>query len=431
MAIKNFWDSLFPHPPPNVSFENGSIDVALKNCFGNYDTTACVRNSLLTSIGLMLGFFCILRITKLHILRHPQIHQFLVFYLASLEIICLIVKWMVLESWYQLELAASFLKMVQFIILCHFHWSLALRILHHQSLVNRVIMPLLTGFLCFYSCFTVLGLMTHFSTWDECLAPHWILLSFLEFLGIQLYVVAGINITKKINSVSAMDSFKWEQKRDLWSVILTYEVSSVVTVVYYSTLQGLGDLEIGCSGIFAHAQNIYSPVYAVVMVLIYLGPIWIMLFVFYPTRGGLSSEHQRLLLWGSCDGSSTSTFSPVPRFQDSYKQLILPVENVQNIGSYEYPVLRRSASSPAFFSKSPLTPIYEDTISPSRVSVPNYGTMATCSSQPENYNPPRTRCRHDSGMPTKDVKGTKIKVVSLNQCSGEMEAVPPSPAERI
>ncbi|GBN80709.1 hypothetical protein AVEN_263580-1, partial [Araneus ventricosus] len=67
-----------------------------------------------------------------------------------------------------------------------------------------------------------------------------------------------------------------------------------------------------------------------------------MLFVFYPTRGCLTSEDERLLGW-SGDGSTTSVFSPSTRFMDSYKQLVLPV---QNVFVSEYPVLRRSASSP-------------------------------------------------------------------------------------
>ncbi|PRD20528.1 UNVERIFIED_CONTAM: hypothetical protein NCL1_54341 [Trichonephila clavipes] len=137
---------------------------------------------------------CTLRISKLHILHHPQIHQYLVFYSACFELIFLIVKWIAVNSLYQMEYVASYLKMIQ------------------------IIVPLLVGFLSFFSFVTALGLLSHFTPSEECLAPHWTLLSLAEFVGIQLYVVAGVYITRKINSVSALDSFKWEQKRDLWRV---------------------------------------------------------------------------------------------------------------------------------------------------------------------------------------------------------------------
>lgn len=431
--MENFWHNLLPHKHSNTTWQNISSDVVVKGCFYYYDTTACVRSSLLTLFGFCTFLLCLFRIIRLHLLHHPQIHQYLVFYFATIELLCLIVKWIAVNSLYQMEYVASYLKMIQFILLCHFHWSLVSRILHQQKLINWIIIPLLAGFLSFFSSITALGIMTNFSPSEECLAPHWILLSFAEFLGIQLYVVAGIYITRKINSVSAMDSFKWEQKRDLWSVIMVYEFSSVVTLAYFLSLQILAVDESGCSEIFKHAQNIYSPVYATFMVIKYLFPIWVMLFVFYPTQGCLSSEDERLLGW-SGDGSTTSVFSPNTRFLDSYKQLVFPVQNVF-VSEYP-PVLRRSVSSPAIFSKPNLTPISEEAsiLPPSRVAYFGYGAMDSYRSQPETSGggqPTRTRSRHDSGMPPCGVRGKNYRVpVSLNHCDDEMESVTPSSCER-
>ncbi|XP_054720283.1 uncharacterized protein LOC129229928 [Uloborus diversus] len=342
------------------------------------------------------------------------------------------VKWIAISELYQLEFAASYLKLIQFILLCHFHWSLVSRILHQQRLISWVIIPLLAVFFTCMTSVTVMGLASHFSSWNECFAPHWILLSFAEFLGIQLYVVAGIYITKKINSISALDSFKREQKKDLWSVIFTYEFSSVTSVAYYATLLSLGNIEDGCSGIFDHAQEIYSPVYALFMVIKYLLPIWVMLRVFYPTRGCLSSEDERLLGW-SGDGSVTSVFSPGTRYQEPYKQMRHPVENVRN---NEYSPLRRSASSPAFFAKPALTPISEESsiLPASHIQYQGYGATDSFHSQPETSGFSRvskSRVRHDSGKPL--LKGTRkmLKIpVSLNQCSDEIQSVTSSSGER-
>ena len=41
--MSSFWPHILPSSLVNESFENRSIDVALKGCFNDYDTTACVR----------------------------------------------------------------------------------------------------------------------------------------------------------------------------------------------------------------------------------------------------------------------------------------------------------------------------------------------------------------------------------------------------
>ncbi|GIY96100.1 uncharacterized protein CEXT_575711 [Caerostris extrusa] len=386
--MERFWHNILPHKR-NTSWENISVDVVVKGCFDYYDTTACIRSSLLTLVGFITLLLCTFRIVKLHILHHPQIHQYLVFYSASFELLCLIVKWMAVNGLYQLEYVASYLKMIQFILLCHFHWSLVSRILHQQKLITWIIIPLLVGFLSVYSSITALALLTRFSPSEECLVYNMqkskpkIVISgsnsthnvshqnldgrhkysipikirqsccspldsvvFHRIFGDSIVCCSGIYITRKINSISAMDSFKWEQKRDLWSVIVIYQLSSIASLAYFISLQALGSSSAGCSEIFNHAQNIYSPVYATFMIIKYILPILVMLFVFYPTRGCLSSEDERLLGW-SCDGSTTSVFSPSTRFMDSYKQLILPI---QNLFVTEQPVLRRSASSQVIIS---------------------------------------------------------------------------------
>ncbi|GIY96101.1 uncharacterized protein CEXT_575721 [Caerostris extrusa] len=91
--------------------------------------------------------------------------------------------------------------------------------------------------------------------------------------------------------------------------------------------------------------------------------------------------------------------------------------------------------SPAIFSRPSLTPIAEDSaiLPPSRIAYFGYGAMDSYCSQPETVTapPPRTRSRHDSGMPSTGARSKNYKVpVSLNQCDDEVESVTPSSCER-
>ena len=119
------------------------------------------------------------------------------------------------------------------------------------------------------------------------------MLSSADFIGVQLFLIAGVYITRKINEVSTLECVKKTQKRNLWSIIFAFEVSAITGLVYDVTIrtsififafsllilcriviviiliffQLVGDEIVGCSGIFGHAQLIYSPVFFMFMVL--------------------------------------------------------------------------------------------------------------------------------------------------------------------
>lgn len=46
--------------------------------------------------------------------------------------------------------------------------------------------------------------------------PYWLELSGAEFATVQLFMVAGFYITRRLNEISTLDSVRWSQKRDLW-----------------------------------------------------------------------------------------------------------------------------------------------------------------------------------------------------------------------
>lgn len=63
------------------------------------------------------------------------------------------------------------------------------------------------------------------------------MLSAADFTGVQLFCIAGIYITRKINEVSTLECVKKTQKRNLWAVIFAFEVSAIVGLVYDVTIK--------------------------------------------------------------------------------------------------------------------------------------------------------------------------------------------------
>lgn len=373
MMQGSFWSNLLPYSDNGAHLENTTIDVINKGCFDYYNTLACIRNGTLTALGFFTLFLCAYRVIRLHALHHPQIHQFLIFYVASLECVLLIIKWFVGIHFSQLEFSATILRLVQFILLCHFQWSLVTRILHYEKLITWIVIPvLIVCFICFTSV-AILGIINPKSTWIECLEPHWLLLSIVSFIVVQLFMISGIYINRKINTVSALESFKKQQKIDLWSVILAHEVSAFLSLGYEISIQILGNAKNGCSGIYNHKQFIYSPLYAFFMIIQFLLPIWALVIFHRPTRGYISSDEERLLGW-SGSGSTRSTFSPIPKKQLVYKQLYFPDNEQEGTCYGVIPVLRRSQTSPALLSSTRihqpvLAPISEECTSHAAYSV--------------------------------------------------------------
>lgn len=63
------------------------------------------------------------------------------------------------------------------------------------------------------------------------------MLSSADFIGVQLFLLAGFYITRKINEVSTLECVKKTQKRNLWAVIFAFEVSAITGLVYDVTIK--------------------------------------------------------------------------------------------------------------------------------------------------------------------------------------------------
>ena len=68
-----------------------------------------------------------------------------------------------------MDFAAGMLKIFGLVVLCHFYWELALRILHREHFLNRYILPVLTGFFVYFLVVSGLGISDVEDNWIECM----------------------------------------------------------------------------------------------------------------------------------------------------------------------------------------------------------------------------------------------------------------------
>ncbi|XP_071113442.1 uncharacterized protein [Haliotis cracherodii] len=311
--------------PSNQSSNTSTpTDIMVVGCLGSFQTIACIRNSVLTLLAVITAFLCVMKVAKLHMVQHQACHQNIIFYCASLECLLGGVHW-VLGGFAQLDFVLQWLKLLQFLVMCHFYWTLATRALRREKIAKRFLTPFLMAACVYFTVITALGIINVQSTHIECLQPYWLELSAAEFVIVQLFAVAGFYITRRLNEISTLDSVRWTQKRDLWCIIVVFEMSALVGFIYDVTLQIIGDESKGCSAIFLYTQELYSPIFVVFTMLKLLVPIWVMLFVFQATPPS-ASDREDLLPAFSDDGTYTSVFSE----DQQYRQLYHPTEDYRS-----------------------------------------------------------------------------------------------------
>ncbi|KAL4233612.1 hypothetical protein ACF0H5_008294 [Mactra antiquata] len=322
-----------------------AVDVLVYGCINKFDAIACIRSSILTFLALLTAILCILKVIKLHHARHQNWHQYFIFYCASLECVIAAVHW-VLSLYVQIDFALQWLKLSQFLVMCHFYWTLATRALRREMWTKRFLLPFLAIASLYFTTVAVLGIVNVQDTVVECFQPYWIMMSSAEFIIVQLFCVAGFYITRRLNEISTLDSVRRSQKRDLWCIVVVFEISALIGVLYDLTLRIVGDREKGCSAIFRHTQQLFSVIYFSFMVAKLLLPIWVMLFVFQPTPQ-VTVETDDLIPALTDDGNSAFSANT----DEQYRQMYHPTESYRTL-AYDSP----SAHSPAsgFTGSSPI-----------------------------------------------------------------------------
>ncbi|XP_071496475.1 uncharacterized protein [Diadema antillarum] len=311
------------------------VDVAVLGCICQFDRLACARNGILSLVVVIMGVLCLVRVAKLIDIGR-RYHQVAVFSLASVECLVIMFHWLFM-SYPWMELATQFLKMTQLVIVCHFYLARSVRLLRKEYLNKLVVLPVLVLFGLYFLAVTVAGIIFTKSLSNTCGDPFWVMLSAMECVLVQMFMCCGVYITKKLNEVTTLRSTRWKQKRDLWSIIIAFELSSIATLIYDSYMLGSMDGLRTCSDIYHDSNVSYSIVYLVLMFFKIIVPILTLLIVFHPVDrdpdGDLVTDYN----------SFSSTFSPTHPYRRLYPSGPDPQNSIQHASRSP---ARRSQSFP-------------------------------------------------------------------------------------
>lgn len=304
-----------------------AINILHTDCFFHFDNIACIRNILLSVASGVTCLLCCIRILKLHFNHSQAYHHFIVFYIALISTLCLSINF-VLGSKVHMHITMHFLKLLMLLVLTHFYWVLASRALRCEAAVRRIMHPALIAVACYYIVTVTVALVYIDPGESECLEPYWLLMSVVEVIMVQFFALAGLYITRRLNEISTLHSVRWAQKRNIWCIVVSLEISAIMTLIYDSTVQILGDKTLGCGAIFNYQQSLYSTTFAILMVVKLLGPIWIMLYAFQPNV--VSADQEVTYPAYSEDGTYGSAYSD----DSQYRQLYHPTDMYHSVNSF-------------------------------------------------------------------------------------------------
>ncbi|XP_034249839.1 uncharacterized protein LOC117650488 [Thrips palmi] len=298
-------------------FGNDTIDVANKGCWEPYDTLACLRTGLLTTASTITLIFIIVKIVKYHVFRNTRMHHYAIFYTSAIECIVCTTSFMVGNRFPQIELAACFLKLAIFALVCHLHWSHAARSLGRPDIMQHVVNPVLCLYLLYCVAVALMGMVDVAGSWIECQRPYWLMLSVADFISVQLFSTAALYILHRSGGVQR------SEYRDLWSVILVYEVSAVLSLTFDIVMKLVGSTDTGCSGVFGHTQLFYSIIISIFGLAKFLVPLWTLLCVLQPYEDRSRASEVALATSYNMDGTSPPVYPGMASFHQ-YEQMRLP-----------------------------------------------------------------------------------------------------------
>ncbi|XP_063232529.1 uncharacterized protein LOC134536652 [Bacillus rossius redtenbacheri] len=361
--------------PRGKKFDNDTIDVVNKGCFDNYDTLACVRTSFLTILSAITLVFVILKIVKYHVYRHPQLHHYVIFYVSAVLCFMCGASFMAGARYPQLDFSACFLKLLQFALICHLHWSLGARAARREDVVQHVVNPVLCLYVLYCTTVALMGMVDVTGSWTQCMRPYWLMLSSADLVLVQLFVVMALYMTHRSEGLSSLASFKSTQKRDLWSVVVVYEVSAVLAVTLDAIMRFVGSEVSGCSGLFGHTQVLYSTVMAVFAMAKFLLPTWVLLCVFQPVEGDAHNSEVALASRYSLDCQTDTGCSSI-RGYHQYRRMFVPEQSgVLPALQDEYPFPELQKQQPAGLPVAGLSTINEESGSLSVLESPVSGSL--------------------------------------------------------
>lgn len=295
-----------------MSHGNNSLKVSLAftNCFKTFNTSSCVRDSCLAVLALITVIICAIKLYKLHSHRHSLLNQYIIFYSGITECILCGINWLYLAIT-ALHLISQLIKVSQFLIVTNFHCCLAARMMGLEDGFKRHSNRVLGSVFLVVLIIAVVGLATMKNEYKECAEPEWLLLSSIEIIVVQVFMVSGLLITRELNNVRMLADDRTAQKRDLWGIIFIFELSALISLIHDIVMRATGPKN-NCQGIFLTNKAGYTAVYITVNITRWLLPLWAMAAIFGTENNECSQDDYIAPVFAVTDDSGhfTSEFRP-------------------------------------------------------------------------------------------------------------------------
>ncbi|XP_046844792.1 uncharacterized protein LOC124438657 isoform X2 [Xenia sp. Carnegie-2017] len=256
--------------------KNVSDSIAYSGCFGNYNATSCVRDSVVSVFALGTALSCAVKLYHLYKNHHSLPNQYVIFSCGLIQCILCVINWIYLWE-YSVIYVIEFLKILQCVIVCRFYCSLAAQI-YRKDTIARYIPIVAIVFVLAVLGLCISGWITMRRDRFDCLAIQWILLASAEFVNAQFFLGAGYFVSKKLNDVRTLDDMRNSKKRELWGNITVFQISAIASVLHEAIFKALGDD--GCHGILPTSASGFTAVYIAFKIIRWLLPIWVMAALF-------------------------------------------------------------------------------------------------------------------------------------------------------
>lgn len=248
------------------------VDVCWKENTGD-NGSVCARAVIQSLLAAVTFVFCIAKVYRIHAGYYIEKYHLGVFYLASLESFILFLQWSYVKD-IILHFLAVYLHVLEFLLISLFYCGLAMKVTSQRHLVARVQFPFGVIMFIYFTGVLVYTLSSIEKNETECYRPHWLLFSVSQFVLAQMFLVAGYFLGRELEKAIAATQYKRFKQRTLWSLILAFEVSALVTLSYDITLA----LSHECDGLFGSPRSAVYIISSLLRRIVgVLTPIWIMI----------------------------------------------------------------------------------------------------------------------------------------------------------
>lgn len=249
-----------------------SVDYGdIRLCFNDHETTSCVRIGIAVTLSFLTGIASLIRAIHLHICKHKIYHHYFVLYSICVQAVMLGIHWMVyMEKSAVIDFIVTYILACQILVLCHHYCGWAAASLHHDKCFKFITIPFLVIVGLYFTGVLIWAGIAEEKNRVECHGHQWIMFSVSNFLLAQLFLIAGIYITRFL--VTVRNKKKCFVILQVWGIIAGYEVSTLVAFAYDLYLKISAPQN--CSQIFSVDQGVYVAVFLLHRTLKYFIPAW-------------------------------------------------------------------------------------------------------------------------------------------------------------